>query len=181
VIVKPFRGKIASDYYPPHLGCIMSKELPWYKQFWPWFLIVLPLCAVIASLTTLKIALDNSDSLVAEDYYKKGKAINMDLRKIKYAQQIGIKFLVKVGDKEVQITQHGGPQYRAALNVRFYHPTMADKDFNLHATADANYIYHIPLTDAISGPWEVRLEGFDAKWRIQQRINIKDDVEYWLN
>mgnify|MGYP003639778068 FL=1 len=70
----------------------MSDQLPWYKQFWPWFLIILPMCAVIASLTTLKIALDNSDSLVAEDYYKQGKAINMDLRKIKYAQQIGMKF-----------------------------------------------------------------------------------------
>ncbi|AZG73334.1 FixH family protein [Shewanella livingstonensis] len=159
----------------------MSDQLPWYKQFWPWFLIILPMCAVIASLTTLKIALDNSDSLVAEDYYKEGKAINMDLRKIKYAQQIGMKFLVTVADQELKITQQGGPEYRAALNVQFYHPTIEEKDFSLNATADANYVYHIPLDAAITGPWEVRIEGFDAKWRIQQRIDIKDDVEYWLN
>jgi hypothetical protein len=159
----------------------MSDQLPWYKQFWPWFLIILPMCAVIASLTTLKIALDNSDSLVAEDYYKQGKAINMDLRKIKYAQQIGMKFLVTVADQELKITQQGGPEYRAALNVQFYHPTIEEKDFSLNATADANYVYHIPLDSAITGPWEVRIEGFDAKWRIQQRIDIKDDVEYWLN
>ncbi|GGP75448.1 FixH family protein [Shewanella ulleungensis] len=159
----------------------MSNQPPWYKQFWPWFLIVLPMCAVIASLTTLKIALDNSDSLVAEEYYKEGKGINMDLRKIKYAQQIGMKFLVKVTDQELQITQQGGPEYRAALNVRFYHPTIEANDFSLNATADANYVYRIPLDAAIKGPWEVRIEGFDAKWRIQQRIEIKDDVEYWLN
>ncbi|GGP55211.1 hypothetical protein GCM10009347_22490 [Shewanella algicola] len=159
----------------------MSKQLPWYKQFWPWFLIVLPMCAVIASLTTLKIALDNSDSLVADEYYKEGKGINMDLRKIKYAQQIGMKFLIKVNDESLLITQQGGPEYRAALNIKFYHPTIEEKDFNVQATADANYIYRIPLTDAISGPWEVRIEGFDGKWRIQQRIDIKDDVEYWLN
>lgn len=159
----------------------MSKQLPWYKQFWPWFLIVLPMCAVIASLTTLKIALDNSDSLVADEYYKEGKGINMDLRKIKYAQQIGMKFLIKVNDESLLITQQGGPEYRAALNVKFYHPTIEEKDFNVQATADANYVYRIPLTEAISGPWEVRIEGFDGKWRIQQRIDIKDDVEYWLN
>lgn len=159
----------------------MSKQLPWYKQFWPWFLIVLPMCAVIASLTTLKIALDNSDSLVADEYYKEGKGINMDLRKIKYAQQIGMKFLIKVNDESLLITQQGGPEYRAALNIKFYHPTIEEKDFNVQATADANYVYRIPLTEAISGPWEVRIEGFDGKWRIQQRIDIKDDVEYWLN
>ncbi|MGL4901125.1 MAG: FixH family protein, partial [Shewanella sp.] len=47
----------------------MTEQQPWYKQFWPWFLIILPLCAVIASFATLKIALTNSDALVAEDYY----------------------------------------------------------------------------------------------------------------
>ncbi|MCF1439106.1 MAG: FixH family protein, partial [Shewanella sp.] len=54
----------------------MSPIQPWYKQFWPWFLITLPLCAVIASLATMKIAVDNKDALVAEEYYKEGKAIN---------------------------------------------------------------------------------------------------------
>ena len=159
----------------------MSDQQPWYKQFWPWFLIILPLCAVVASFTTLKIALDNSDSLVAEDYYKEGKGINADLRKVKYAKQIGMQFLAKVIDNELIITQEGGPEYRAALNVQFFHPTLADKDFSTNATTDANYHYRIALAEHIQGPWEVRIEGFDGKWRIQKRVEIKDDIEFWLN
>lgn len=31
-------------------------EVPWYRQFWPWFVISLPATAVIASLVTVWIA-----------------------------------------------------------------------------------------------------------------------------
>jgi len=45
---------------------------PWYKQFWPWFLIILPLTVVVWTIVTVVIFSQNSVSLVAEDYYKKG-------------------------------------------------------------------------------------------------------------
>ena len=41
-----------------------SASLPWYKQFWPWFLIALPASAVIASLYTVSLAVRTTDSLV---------------------------------------------------------------------------------------------------------------------
>ena len=48
----------------------MQKEIldtePWYKQFWPWFIIALPLTAVIASVATLLIAINNPDYIVLE-------------------------------------------------------------------------------------------------------------------
>ncbi|MCE9687360.1 FixH family protein [Shewanella sp. AS16] len=159
----------------------MSQQQAWYKQFWPWFLIILPACAVVASLTTLKIALDNSDSLVAEEYYKEGKAINMDLRKVKYAQQLGMQYSMELKGKEILLSQEGGPAYQAALDVQFYHPTQAEKDFRLKATADAKGIYHIKLDKPIVGNWEVRLESYDSKWRIHKRLNLKDATQYWLN
>ena len=37
---------------------------PWYRQFWPWFLICLPASAVIASLYTVSLAFRTTDSLV---------------------------------------------------------------------------------------------------------------------
>ncbi|NMH63940.1 FixH family protein [Shewanella salipaludis] len=159
----------------------MSQQQAWYKQFWPWFLIILPACAVVASLTTLKIALDNSDSLVAEEYYKDGKAINMDLRKVKYAQQLGMQYSMELKGQEILLSQEGGPVYQAALDVQFYHPTQAEKDFQLKATADAKGVYHIQLDKPLAGNWEVRLESYDSKWRIHKRLNLKDATQYWLN
>lgn len=43
---------------------------PWYRQFWPWFIIALPASAVIASFITLWLAISNPVELVVteEDY-----------------------------------------------------------------------------------------------------------------
>ena len=40
---------------------------PWYKQFWPWFIIALPASVVIASFFTLYLAVSNPDHLVVTD------------------------------------------------------------------------------------------------------------------
>ena len=37
---------------------------PWYRQFWPWFIICLPASAVVASLYTVSLAVRTTDSLV---------------------------------------------------------------------------------------------------------------------
>jgi len=44
-----------------------GEGVPWYKQFWPWFIIALPASAVIASFITLWIAISNPDQLVVDD------------------------------------------------------------------------------------------------------------------
>lgn len=40
---------------------------PWYRQFWPWFIIALPATVVVASFITLWIAVSNPDYLVVSD------------------------------------------------------------------------------------------------------------------
>ena len=42
-------------------------NLPWYRQFWPWFIIALPMTAVIASFITLWLAISHPDHLVVEE------------------------------------------------------------------------------------------------------------------
>ena len=43
---------------------------PWYRQFWPWVLIAIPLAAVIMGGITLWLAISNPDYLVVkEDEY----------------------------------------------------------------------------------------------------------------
>ncbi len=41
-------------------------SLPWYRQFWPWFLIALPASAVIASLYTLYLAVTHPDPVIID-------------------------------------------------------------------------------------------------------------------
>ncbi|HET8709821.1 MAG TPA: FixH family protein [Spongiibacteraceae bacterium] len=48
---------------------------PWYKQFWPWFLIALPSAAVIASFITLYIAITKADQVVQDNYEQHGLTV----------------------------------------------------------------------------------------------------------
>lgn len=44
-----------------------GEGVPWYKQFWPWFIIALPASVVVASFFTLWLAISNPDHLVVDD------------------------------------------------------------------------------------------------------------------
>ena len=68
---------------------------PWYKQFWPWFVISLPASAVVAGIITVFIAFDNADSLVVDDYYKAGLAINDQVQLQKNALNYGYAAILK--------------------------------------------------------------------------------------
>jgi hypothetical protein len=49
-----------------------GQDLPWYRQFWPWFIIALPASVVVASFITLWLAISNPDPLVIKvDYYQR--------------------------------------------------------------------------------------------------------------
>jgi len=55
-----------------------STEPPWYKQFWPWFIIALPASAVIASFITLYLAVSRPDHMVVDD--EEYKRLNSGLK-----------------------------------------------------------------------------------------------------
>ena len=62
----------------------------WYKQFWPWFLIIVPLTSMVLSFTMMNLAFTGEDSMVIDDYYKEGRAINLKIQKLQQAQNLNI-------------------------------------------------------------------------------------------
>jgi hypothetical protein len=146
---------------------------PWYKQFWPWFLITLPVCVVIASFTTLAIFSKNSVSLVAEDYYKKGKGINIDLSRIERAQSLALSASVQSDGNSIYVQfDKGQLAFYPALTVTFSHRTLADKDFQKVVSSDAKGRYKIALEESLSGPWFVEVEPHTREWLLQGKVSF---------
>jgi hypothetical protein len=146
---------------------------PWYKQFWPWFLIALPVCVVIASFTTLAIFSKNSVSLVAEDYYKKGKAINRDLSRVNAANGLKLSATVQSDSTDIVIRfDKGELSLYPALRVLFTHRTLADRDFEVMLTSDASGVYRYNAPEALSGPWFIQLEPHTKEWLIQGKVSF---------
>ncbi|NGZ14423.1 hypothetical protein HGG78_11845 [Vibrio aestuarianus] len=146
---------------------------PWYKQFWPWFLIILPLTVVVWTIATVIVFSQNSVSLVTEDYYKKGKGINIDLSKINEAKALHLSSeIYSEGNDIVFKFNKGKLDHYPAIKMMFAHRTLPDLDFTQLVTSDAQGTYRITLPSPLQGPWFIELTPHDAEWLIQGRVTF---------
>ncbi len=147
---------------------------PWYRQFWPWFLILLPASVVVAGLFMLYIANRGADDLVVDDYYKNGLAINRQLEKKERSKALGISALLNFSDQHVTVTT-SGPVDAPRLNLLLSHPLEADRDFRVEPSRIAPGIYQAQLPAEIAPRWHwtLTLEQADG-WRLDGDIEQRD-------
>ena len=151
-----------------------SDTLPWYRQFWPWFLIALPATVVIAAFITLYIATTGADDLVASEYYKDGLAINRRLEKSRMAEELGMsaELYFDAGSVRASLSAPRNPEQ---LQLRLSHPLEADSDFSLALAriAPGEYVGHLPR--AVGPRWHWSLQEEDGNWRLDGIIPPSGD------
>ena len=154
---------------------------PWYKEPWAWLVFILPFTAVVAGIATYIIANHEPDPLVVGEYYKEGKAINVQLAKVKLAQKLGIKFELQYANDKLVIKPTGIEKSFPLLNVNFYHPTQDFKDFYLALTPDGSGYFRHDFSDIkenetqkdikqLDGKWRVTISPFEDHWKIQNTL-----------
>lgn len=145
----------------------------WYKQFWPWFLIVVPLSSMVLSFTMMNFAFNSEDSMVIDDYYKEGRSINLKIQKLQQAKILKIATIVQVFSDYVEVSFiSGAPDNDGALTLDFFHSTQKHKDFSVTLLRDANGVYRAPLTTDVMGKWKLSLHPFDENWKIQKVVSL---------
>ena len=73
-----------------------SATTPWFRHPEPWLLFAAPIAAVIAGGITWWIAAHTNNSLVVDDYYKQGKAINQTLARDQRSAEFGLRATLAV-------------------------------------------------------------------------------------
>ncbi|MBI5504996.1 MAG: FixH family protein [Deltaproteobacteria bacterium] len=158
---------------------------PWYRQFWPWFVIALPASAVVAGVATLVIALDNADSVVSEDWYRRGQSINQELARDAVAASEHISALLSVGpDGSVTVEVDGGGAPGAALKLELHHPTDPERDSSTELRSDGRGRFAGSIRRAVEsapggaapvvagGTWDVSLQPLGGDWRLHARVSL---------
>ncbi|WP_100641363.1 FixH family protein [Alteromonas facilis] len=147
---------------------------PWYKQFWPWFLIAVPMSSFIVGFIMFHLASNTTDSLVVDDYYKEGRAINARLDKIQTARTLNIKTeLTFAADGSIALKfLSGTPRSSEALKLSLYHVTLKDRDVDILLSTDAQGVYRGFTEEVLDGKWRVTLLPLDESWKIQQVIAL---------
>ncbi|WP_416308510.1 FixH family protein [Neptunicella sp. SCSIO 80796] len=159
----------------------MNTPTPWYKQFWPWFLIFVPVITVIVSMNLMYVAINTEDSLVVDDYYKQGKAINIQLEKIQKARELGIQGKLSVEPHRIVVQlESDQPLDGSALRLDFHHATLSKQDFQVNLLRNATGQYVAEYEHVIDGKWHLTLTSFDQKWKIQQVVTFPHQDEIAL-
>ena len=113
--------------------------LPWYRQFWPWFVIFLPASAVVASLYTVSLAVRTTDSLVVESEDGMDVVTERNLAAERRALELDIAANISIdpesGAVTVGVDSGVASDWPTLLALEFSHPTVKARDLTLELTA----------------------------------------------
>ena len=150
---------------------------PWYKQFWPWALMVMPATAVVAGLYTYSLAASGSSGLVVDDYYKAGKAINRSMEKSQKAAALGLHANLAVNDSAVRILlDHVAVQPEQTLTLSLYHATIPGRDQTVTLTHSGAGLWSGQIQPLSAGKWFAHLLPVDQSWRLEGVIPTLETV-----
>lgn len=158
--------------------------LPWYRQFWPWFLIALPASAVLAGIATLIIAIETRDGLVVDDYYKAGLAINLTKERERRARELDLKAVVRLEPegRHIALELDGqGIGQLTAVDLLLAHPTRADHDQQVHLVRTAPGRFEADIEPLIPAYWHLELTTPDQQWRLAGRIHAGREYQVFVD
>lgn len=137
---------------------------PWYRDPWPWALMAGPAAAIAAGAVTTWLAFSTADGLVADDYYRKGLAINRVLAREEAARRLGIAAEVERAGGVLRVRLAGdAPE---ALFAHLAHATRAGYDTRLRLARAGEGVYEAGLPELPPGRWRLALEDPQGRWRI---------------
>ena len=151
---------------------------PWYKQPLVWLVIAFPATAVVGGISLLILSLNLDTAVVVDDYYKRGKEINLVLTRDKKARELGIRGVSVYSSEKnmVSVTlasAAGDALENTTITLDLMHGTRGGMDVSLPLIAKTPGLYQVSLEQSLArGPWNVQV-GND-EWRVHGRIYIPD-------
>ena len=145
-----------------------ARSSVWYKEFWPWFLILLLGSVVIASFVTLYLAIQHADRPIDKSAYNKSAlAIALPVKAQARAQELGLAAEFNVFSGQLRLSLHSSTNYKPSkLLLHFAHPFNPKYDFDLYLQRTAEQSYLSALPDTMSGRWNLLLIDPEDSWQL---------------
>lgn len=143
-------------------------SLRWYREPWPWLLMAGPFAVILAGAVTVYLAIVSNDGLVADDYYKRGLAINQTLSRdaaaLKLNYRAHVEFAADFG--RVSVSFGGSVPAPDQMVLRLAHPGRPALDRLLPLTREQGQHYVAAFPVLTPGRWQVTLEDTGRTWRL---------------
>jgi hypothetical protein len=143
-------------------------------------LIAIPGSAIILGIIMLWIALNTTDSLVVDDYYKEGRSINQRLEKDQAAADRGIRLQASIRPLdsniqriEVVFSANPGVPMPEFIRLRLSHPTLKQLDIQATLQKTGSDRYSTDIPGIVDGRWYAQLEDDQSVWRIRSTWRVQ--------
>ena len=162
---------------------------PWYRQFWPWFIMALPASAVVAGLFTVWLSMQTGDSLVVHSSDGMNIVTERNLAAEQEALRLGLTAMIDIqvetGAVAVTIRSELDTELPSALQLRLRHATMASRDVDVpifqampNTAGDKVWVGHFKTSPA--GRYQLILSSDDswrlsAEWSGQAQLQLQHD------
>ena len=142
---------------------------PWFKQFWPWFLISIPLITICYCALMIYMAITTENSLVSDNYYKDGLAINQSLSLDQKAKDLHLNAELHFFDSaRVSLKLSGNlADTPSFLTLKLLHPTLDGQDIEIKLLPEPSGIFSTLLENPLQGKWYIDVISQDATWRLK--------------
>ncbi len=162
---------------------------PWYRQLWPWLLMLPPGASVLAGAAMLYLVVHEPTVLVVDDYSRIEALTSERFARDSLAAKLGLSAELSFepaadGRTRVTVELEGPPGFvpPAALSLSLRHAAdpLADRKVALARQSAAGFDGDVALA---AGRYDLELEPADATWRLagalfgvpgRQRLRAQD-------
>lgn len=118
------------------------------------------------------VAVVGKDSLVSDNYYKDGMAINQTIEQDQLASTLGLQPILNMNGTEIKVELISTTDIptQSFLTLKLLHPTVSDKDIIIKLLPSGKGLYLGDLPHPIEGRRYIDLYSFDNSWRLREEV-----------
>jgi len=154
----------------------------WYRQFWPWFIMVPPFCAIVGSMITIWLAVSNPPQLAVEDYSRIEEINARNVQLTSKAVELGLTAearLLKLDgsdNRDVKVVLSSdtteAAEIPSELLLRLTHATKPefDRESLLVLDSSSGQPVYRGTVEARAAKYTIQLEDLAGTWRLTSEL-----------
>ena len=164
--------------------------LPWYRQFWFWFVFGPLIFIIVLCFFTVSVAFKYQDDVVTDNYYKSGLMINQTLHQDEKAAALKLRATIRFDQatREVLVSMSGEAAFPPQMQLYLDNPAKSAKDQHILLKEVSAGEYRGELTTPLEFAWYLALvpevdvaKRKQADWLLTGKIDFAASVESHLH
>ncbi len=157
--------------------------LPWYRQFWPWFLIAIPALSIVGGIAMIWIAGSGDAALIEEDYYQSGLDINQQLALDRYAREANLaaNLLIAAEQPQARVYLFGDDAAPVRLQLTLTSAKDSARDRRVALERVNGQLYVGPIQPLVAGRYTIEILDGGGQWRLRGQADFPTESPVQLS